>query len=147
MKDTVIEFLRGHNTMSLATSRNNDPCAAALFYASDGLTLYFISDTSSEHSHNISLNPRVAATINADYSDWKDIRGLRITGRACMVREEEAGTARDVFESKYPFLTGLLESGELRRGLGGFAFFKINPETIRLIDNRVYFGYRAEIQV
>lgn len=147
MKDAVTEFLRRHNTMSLATSRNNDPCAAALFYASDGLTLYFLSDPRAEHSRNISVNPRVAVTINTDHSDWKTVRGLRITGRAYAVREEEAAAARNIFENKYPFLTGLLESGELRRGFAGYTFFKIIPEAIRLIDNSVHFGYRAEMLV
>jgi len=147
MKDTVIGFLRGHNTMSLATSRDNRPYAAALFYASDGLILYFLSNPRSEHSLNISLNPGVAATINAEYADWKDIRGLRIIGKACMMHEAEAGPARAAFENKYPFLAGLLESSETQPGIGDFAFFKITPETIRLIDNRVYFGFRTEMAV
>lgn len=133
--------------MSLATSRNNHPYAAALFYASDGLTLYFLSNPSSEHSLNIFLNPRVAATINTEHFDWKTVRGLRIMGKAYAVGEEESKRARDIFESKYPFLTGLLKSGVLRREFADYSFFKIIPETIRLIDNSVHFGYRAEMEI
>lgn len=145
MKDIVTEFLLGHNTMSLATSRENSPYAASLFYASDGLTLYFLSSPDSEHSLNISLNPEVGVTISKDHSDWRTVRGLQIMGRAYEVREGEAELARGVFEKKYPFLTELLGSDKLPRGAGHYAFFKVVPETIRFIDNGVYFGYRAEI--
>jgi len=147
MKNAIAGFLRSHNTMSLATSRDNHPYAAALFYASDGLILYFLSNPGSEHSLNISLNPRVAATINTEHSDWKTVRGLRIIGKAYATGREESRDARDIFESKYPFLTWLLKSGVLRRQFADYAFFKIVPETIRLIDNSVHFGYRAEIQI
>lgn len=145
MRDIITEFLNGHNTMSLATSRDNSPYAASLFYASDGLTLYFISDPSSEHSLNISLNPKVGVTINTDHSDWRTVRGLQIRGRAYALEKAETERAMSVFEQKYPFLTEFLGSNKLPRGAGHFAFFKVVPETIRLIDNRVYFGYRAEI--
>jgi len=133
--------------MSLATSRNNHPYAAALFYASDGLILYFLSNPGSEHSLNILFNPRVAVTINTEHFDWKTVRGLRIMGKAFATGEEESKHARDIFESKYPFLAGLLKSGMLHREFADYAFFKIVPETIRLIDNSVHFGYRAEIHI
>lgn len=145
MEDIVTEFLHGHNTMSLATSRDNYPYAASLFYASDGLTLYFLSNPDSEHSLNISINPKVAVTISTDHADWRTIRGLQIMGRAYEVREEEAELARNVFEKKYPFLTELMGSDKLPRGAGYYVFFKVVPETLRFIDNRVYFGYRAEM--
>ena len=44
MREIVAGFLDGHSTMSLATSRDGSVYAASLFYASDGLTLYFLSD-------------------------------------------------------------------------------------------------------
>ena len=147
MEAAISEFLRSHNTMSLATSRDDRPYVAALFYASDGLILYFLSNPGSEHSLNIFLNPRVAATINTEHFDWKTVRGLRIMGKAYAIDEEESKHARDIFESKYPFLTGLLKSGELRREFADHAFFKIVPENIRFIDNSVHFGYSAEMQI
>jgi hypothetical protein len=144
-RETVAGFLEGHNTMSLATSRDGEVYAASLFYASDGLTLYFLSNPDSSHSVNISLDPRAAVTISKDHSDWKTVCGLQIRGRAYEVHESETEHARLIFEKKYPFLAGLLGNRELFRGGRGISFYKIVPETVRLIDNTVRFGYRAEL--
>jgi uncharacterized protein YhbP (UPF0306 family) len=147
IRDTVAGFLDGHNTMSLATSRDGEVYAASLFYASDGLTLYFLSNPDSAHSVNISLDPRAAVTINKDHSDWKTVRGLQIKGRVYEVPESEEEWARKIFEKKYPFLAGLLGNLELFRGDRGISFYKVVPETVRLIDNTVHFGYRAELDL
>lgn len=144
-RETVAGFLDGHNTMSLATSRDGEVYAASLFYASDGLTLYFLSNPDSAHSVNISLNPGVAVTISKDHSDWKTVLGLQIRGRAYEVPEGETEHAGLIFEKKYPFLAGLLGNPELFRGARGISFYKVVPETLRLIDNTVHFGYRAEL--
>lgn len=145
MKEEIIEFLDEHNTMSLATSRDNYSYAASLFYVNEGLTLYFLSNPASEHSLNIARNPEVAVTISKDYSDWRTVRGLQIRGKAYKVDEYESERARKVFEEKYPFLPDLLASNKPPRGVWCFVFFKVVPESVRLIDNGVYFGYRAEI--
>jgi len=147
MREIVAGFLDGHNTMSLATYRHGSIYAASLFYASEGLTLYFISDPDSAHSVNISLNPEVAVTISKDHSDWKTVRGLQLRGRAYEVPEGESEPARKIFEKKYPFLAELLGNPDLFRGARGIAFYKVVPETVRLIDNGVRFGYRAELSL
>jgi hypothetical protein len=147
IRDTVDVLLDGHNTMSLATSSDGSVYAASLFYASDGLTLYFLSDPGSAHSVNISLNPEVAVTISKDHSDWKTISGLQMRGRAYEVPEGESEPARKIFEKKYPFLAGLLGMPDLFRGARGIAFYKVVPETVRLIDNSVHFGYKAELSL
>jgi len=147
IRDTVEVLLDGHNTMSLATTRNGSVYAASLFYASDGLTLYYLSDPGSAHSVNISLNPEVAVTISKDHSEWKTVRGLQMRGRAYEVPECESEPARNIFEKKYPFLAGLLGMPDLFRGACGIAFYKVVPETVRLIDNSVHFGYKAELSL
>lgn len=147
MREMLAGFLDGHNTMSLATSRDGSVYAASLFYASDGLTLYFLSDPGSAHSVNISLNPEVAVTISKDHSDWKTVCGLQMRGRAYEVPEGESEPARKIFEKKYPFLAGLLGMPDLFRGARGISFYKVAPQTVRLIDNSVHFGYKAELSL
>ncbi|MEW6143535.1 MAG: pyridoxamine 5'-phosphate oxidase family protein [Thermodesulfobacteriota bacterium] len=146
-RETVAGILEGHNTMSLATSKDGSVYAASLFYASDGLTLYFLSNPDSAHSVNISLDPRAAVTISKDHSDWKTVRGLQIRGKVYEVPESESEAAGKIFGKKYPFLAGLLDNPELFRGAGGISFYKVVPETVRLIDNTVRFGYRAELDL
>ena len=55
---------------------------AAVFYASEGFDLYFLSSPSTRHCADLSGNPRVAATIQEDYADWSQIRGVQLEGVA-----------------------------------------------------------------
>ncbi|HKQ32359.1 MAG TPA: pyridoxamine 5'-phosphate oxidase family protein [Thermodesulfobacteriota bacterium] len=146
-RDRIACLLDGHNTMSLATSRDGEVYAASLFYASDGLTLYFLSNPDSSHSVNIALNSRAAVTISKDHSDWRAICGLQIKGKVFEVTESEEEAARKVFGKKYPFLAGLLGNRELFRGARGISFYKVVPETVKLIDNTVHFGYKTELDL
>ena len=117
LKKVVLEYLKRHNTMTLATAHDNVPWAAAVFYANDGFTLYFISNPSiCLHFHNIAHNPRVAITINKDYafrsqSDWRKVKGIQIEGIAKMLTaEEEISQAVTIYTSKYPFTSAYLKS-------------------------------------
>jgi len=117
LKNVVLEYLKRHNTMTLATAHDNVPWAAAVFYANDGFTLYFISNPSiCLHCHNIAHNHRVAITINKDYafrsqSDWRKVKGIQIEGIAKMLTaEEEISQAVTIYTSKYPFTSAYLKS-------------------------------------
>lgn len=58
-----------------------DPHVANLFYACDGFALIWLSDPASRHSRDVDAEPRVAATIAADFADFTEIRGLQIRGQ------------------------------------------------------------------
>lgn len=146
-KEAAKGFLKEHNTMSLATSNGYFPHAASLFYASDGYIIYFLSKPESRHVINIRLNPCVAVTINKDYEDWRTIKGLQITGKAYEVSPEEMGQATSIYEKKHPFLGELLSGEKSLIGASDVAFYKVVPERIRLIDNGVHFGYKAEFRL
>ncbi|HWP93059.1 MAG TPA: pyridoxamine 5'-phosphate oxidase family protein [Thermodesulfobacteriota bacterium] len=147
IKETILQFLDNHNTMSLATSRGNNPFAASLFYANDGFTIYFLSNPHSDHSMNFSQNPNVAITINKDYSEWRMIKGLQINGKAYKVSEEELPAAIKSYSKKHPFVKFICRDGNPTFRMAGVRFFKVIPERIRLIDNEVAFGYKVEIRI
>ena len=81
-RERIEAFLRAHHVMTLATTGPAGPWAAAVFYASDGLTLYFVSAPTSRHSLEIEAGGVVAATIHAECSDWREIRGIQLEGSA-----------------------------------------------------------------
>ncbi len=66
LKRRVLDYMEGHNTMTLATTLGESPWAATVFYASDGFKLYFFSAPDSRHCQNLAANPRVAVTIQED---------------------------------------------------------------------------------
>ena len=81
LKTQVLDYLRSHNTMTLATSTGDSPWAATVFFASDDLRLYFFSAPDSRHGQNLAVNPQVAVTIQEDYHDWRAIKGIQLEGR------------------------------------------------------------------
>lgn len=148
LKEKILAYLRDHNTMTLGTSLQDQPWAAAVFYASEGFTLYFFSVPASRHCMNLAHNPRVAVTIQEDYREWRAIKGIQMEGRV-----EEVGLPAErekvlaLYTRKYP---GIMQeftdpsSGPLYKALLSVRFYRVAPERVFFIDNEVGFGRRQE---
>ncbi len=104
LDDRVRGYLRDHQVATLATHSNEDPWAAAVFYVNAGYTLYFLSSPTSRHCLNLAENPRVAVTIQEDYADWLEIKGIQIEGVASEISGEEERTARRLYGQKFPIV-------------------------------------------
>ena len=64
-KARVQKYLQQYSTLTLATSQDDKPWAATVFFVSDSdLNLYFVSDYRTHHGGDMAQNSRVAATIN-----------------------------------------------------------------------------------
>lgn len=100
----VQRYLRDHNVATLATFDGRNPWSAALFYANDGYTLYFLSSPMSRHCLNLAQNPRVAVTIQEDYSDWLDIKEIQLKGVAGEISGAEEEKARKLYGQKFPVI-------------------------------------------
>jgi uncharacterized protein YhbP (UPF0306 family) len=147
LRKVVLDFLDTHSVMSLATALGGKPFAASLFYASCYFKLYYISSPESAHSLNISKNPSVAVTINKEYWDWKQVRGLQINGTAHRVTGDEAEIARRLYFRKFPFAESILCVGGFSQKVLSSCFYKVEPHVIRLIDNSVEFGFKRELHL
>jgi uncharacterized protein YhbP (UPF0306 family) len=155
------EFLRRHNTISLATvGSDGRPHAAAVFYALDRKwNLYYLSSPSCRHSQNLRQDPRVAATIQADGQAWQSIQGVQVEGTVeAVTGTGPAAEAVRVYVGRFEFLRGLwgVASGlsdlvvaekmePLREALASSRFYVLRPTWFRLIDNTLGFGHREEI--
>ncbi len=116
LKAKVLDYLKQHNTMTLATAHDNKPWAASVFYASKDFTLYFLSDPAiTQHCKNIAQNPCVSVTIDEDYplkavDDWRKVKGIQMEGMAKMLTsEEEIAEAVGVYAGKYPSVASYLK--------------------------------------
>lgn len=139
-----------HSSLTLATSGPAGPWAAGLYFASDGLILYFLSDPASRHCREIAANPRVAAAIHEDYEDWREIRGVQLEGRAELVLDAaDLARAWEVYLTKFPFVRqfrvgdGLEIMGRTVRT----RFYRLVPARVLYLDNRRGFGYREELAI
>ena len=64
LRSKILEVLRRHHTMTLATIRPDGyPQATTVNYIHDDLTLYFATDATSQKAGNIKLNNKVSVAI------------------------------------------------------------------------------------
>jgi len=149
LKRQILAYVESHNTMTLATSQGDSPWAATVFYASDGLRLYFFSAPDSRHCQNLAVNPRVAVTIQEDYHDWRRIKGIQLDGRVVTVDSViEKGKALAVYARKYPDVVKIFsdpESGALYKAFLKVKFYRVVAERVYYIDNEQGFGKRQEL--
>ena len=149
LKRQILEYLAAHNTMTLATCANDAPWAATVFYASDDLRLYFFSSPESRHGLNILANGRVGVTVQEDYKDWRQIKGIQIEGMVAVVDSMlEKTKAMAVYARKYPDVIKLFtdpSSGQLFKAFAKVKFFVITPVKVFFIDNQQGFGKRQEL--
>jgi uncharacterized protein YhbP (UPF0306 family) len=149
LKGQILRYLQAHNTMTLATSAGDVPWAATVFYASDDLSLYFFSAPESRHSENLARNPRVAVTIQEDYRDWQQIKGIQLGGTVALVDSAlEKAKALAVYALKYPEVIKLFTdpaSGVFHRAFLKVKFYRVTPEQVFFIDNAQGFGRRQEL--
>ena len=149
LRQQVVDYLKGHNTMTLATCVTDVPWAATVFFASDDLKLYFFSAPESRHCQNLAANQRVAVTIQEDYKDWRQIKGIQLEGRVELVDGVLAkAKAMAVYAIKYPEVIKLFtdpKSGVFHKAFLKVKFYRVVPEKLFFIDNEQGFGKRQEL--
>ena len=145
--ETVRTFLDAHTTLTLATlGETGAPQAADLYYArlDDRLQLCFISTLSSRHVANIARDPRVACTVHAVASRWRDIRGLQMEGSCTRLSGTAAARAWTRYVARFPFV---LADTLLSAALARVDIHVITPSWLRWIDNSERLGYRVEFDL
>jgi len=148
LQQRVLDYLGAHHVATLATTGSDGPWAAAVFYASDGYTLYFLSSPTTRHCRNLKQDPRVAATIQADCSDWREIKGIQLEGTVSELAGEEEAQARRLYAEKFP-LVGLLARAPaaIVKALARVRWYRLDPAHLHFIDNSTAFGQRDEIDL
>lgn len=145
-RETVLTYLQDHQVATLATSSNEGPWAAAVFYVNDGFTLFFLSSPTTRHSLNLTQNSRVALTVHEDYSDWLEIKGVQIEGVACEISGEEEQRARRLYGKKFPVVGMLAQApAAIVKALAKVRWYKVVPRRLYFIDNAAGLGHRDEI--
>lgn len=140
----ALKYLNSHHVLCLATAHENLPWVAPVFYAVYDTGLVFLSAPHTRHCKNIASNPDVSASIQQDYSDWKEIKGIQLEGRASVVRDEDRLRVIDCYSRKFP-VAGADAPAEIVRALDKVWWFEIKLGSLFYIDNSKGFGSREEI--
>lgn len=152
-KDIVLRYLHDHNTVTISTYGEDGPWATALFYVNDGFKLYFLSNPTSIHCKNIVEYPHVAATINEDYHDWREIKGVQLNGTAELVTSRrEKASAFALYVKKFPFVAEFFSSpAQITRAMfskvSSTTWYKVVPQRVFFVDNKQGFGHREEVVI
>lgn len=145
LKTNLYDILSNHNVINLAyTDESNTPQCCALWYAADNkLSIYYLSELSTLHGSSLQDGGKVAFTINRDDQSWQEIVGIQGKGVVELLGKNRH--AWEIYTSKYPFV--LEQFPELQSALNSTQLWSITPTWFRLIDNRVEFGHKQEIQL
>jgi uncharacterized protein YhbP (UPF0306 family) len=148
LTERIAAFLKRHQVLSLATAGAAGPHAANLFYACDGLALVWVSDVNARHSRELEADPRVAATIAPQYSDFLSIQGLQVAGKAGRIADHDRARHLALLEARFPFLKQLADAPpELREAYARIAVYRLEPAHIVLIDNTKGFGHKERLDL
>lgn len=146
LRARIEAFLDAHHVMTLATAGAAGPWAAAVFYASEGIALYFISSPESRHSLDIEAGGAVAATIQGECADWREIRGIQLEGPAQRLAGAARARAALCYGRKLPLVANLASApAEIAAALARIEWYQVTPRRIRLIDNTLGFGHKEEL--
>ena len=135
----ISDFIKKHNTLTLATEKNHEVFAAALFYVSvdKGTSLLFVSNPKSDHIVNLEHNHKCAATIQENNLNWENIKGVQIKG--------EIKIADDKYWNSYlGEFNYISESETLTKAMKKVKLYKLKISWARFIDNAKGFGNKKE---
>lgn len=140
----ILDLMADHNVMTLATVRPDGwPQATTVAYANDGLTLYFACDPGSQKVANIRQCDKVSATIDRDYEDWNQIRGLSLGGVAEVLSEPaDLQHAGAVLRAKFPQWAEMPEADA-----AAIALVRVRPKVISVLDYTRGFGHTELVEV
>ncbi len=145
-REKALAYLQSHNVMTLATTGPEGLWAAAVFYVNDGFTLYFLSAPTTRHGLNIAAHAGIAATIQEDYKDWPEIKGIQLEGQAWQIKGTERAAAVARYGLKFPVVGNLAHaSAEIIKAMSKIAWYKVIPARLYFIDNSLGLGHRDEV--
>ena len=148
MSGGVAEDLHRHHVMTLATYGADGPWAAAVFYVNDGAAFYFLSSPTTRHCRNFAHDPRCAATIHDDTSDWAQIKGVQLEGRVSGLGGDDAMRARQRYGEKFPLVGKLANApAAIVEALAKVHWYRLDAARLAFIDNSKGFGHREQIDL
>ena len=143
-RNEVRRLLDDLTTMTLAVADGEGPWAADVYFVRDGPDLFFFSSPRSRHAGALAADPRAAATVHAEATGWRDIRGVQLSGSVAEVAPgPERDRAVDLYLRKFPFARDLLLGAA--RLLDRVRFYRLSPDRVLLTDNSRGLGERTPV--
>ena len=101
----IVDFIKEHHLLTLATSKENSPYCSNVFYIYDekNNSLIFSSDIKTRHAQEFSENSNVAGTVALETKDVEKIQGVQLLGKIKELKCEGLEKARSQYLKAYPY--------------------------------------------
>jgi hypothetical protein len=129
----ILSLISKHHVLSLATCDGAKPWVASCFYVyMETLNLFvFTTDAETLHGSQMLLNPHVAGNILLETNIPGKIRGLQLSGKVRLLAGEENTMAARAYIRRFP-VAALMDT----------TFWGLEPELLKMTDNRLGFGVK-----
>jgi uncharacterized protein YhbP (UPF0306 family) len=123
----IIDFIRRHHVLTLATSVEGEPYCAACFYAYDKERnrIVFTSDDSTRHAQQMLENAKVAVGITLETRIVGKVQGVQICGVASRGNDED----KRLYIKRFPYAA-----------VAPLSLWMVRPKMMKLTDNTLGFG-------
>jgi len=101
----IIEFIKNHHLLTLATSKENTSYCCNVFYVYDESSnhLIFSSEPKTKHVKDFIENPNVAGTIALETKEVSKIQGLQLLGTVSELQGVELNISKKMYVSVFPY--------------------------------------------
>ena len=127
----VIDFIKDHHVLTLATSVNNIPYCANCFYVylKDENIFVFTSDNDTKHVQDVLQNNYVGGSVVLETNILGKIQGIQFNGKMFLPEGDLKKKANKSYMKRYPFAK-LMKT----------QLWVVELDFIKLTDNRLGFG-------
>jgi uncharacterized protein YhbP (UPF0306 family) len=133
IEQRMLDLIREHHIFTLAVSCDHQPWCATCFYVynEDRNLFIFTSEDNTRHIRNAveSGNFLTAGAIALETKMIGKLRGIQFSGVMHKLEGEELKSAKKTYLQKFPIAR-----------LSTLYLWGINPEIIKMTDNRLGFG-------
>lgn len=145
LRAEILGLIETRYTLALSTLREDGwPQTTAVAYASHDLTLYVATGADAQKVRNLRRDDRVSLAIDGGRPDWSRLKGLSMAARATVLdAASERQQAARLLKKKFP---ELVEFSDLEHDRG-WAFLRLEPKVISLVDYAKGFGHTVLVKL
>ena len=127
----IIEFLKKHHVLTLATSVDHQPWCANCFYTfmEDDAAFVFTSGYETRHIKEVLQNEKVAGTVVLETSIVNKIQGVQFSGRLVSPESDMVEKSKLAYLKRFPF-AALMDT----------TLWVLYADHLKMTDNRFGFG-------
>ena len=127
----IVDFLKKHHVLTLATTIENQPWCANCFYAfiEQTMNLVFTSGYETRHIMEGVQNPKVAGSIVLETSVVGKIQGIQFSGELLLPEGDLAVQVKHAYLKRFPF-AALMDT----------TLWALRIDYTKMTDNRLGFG-------